>query len=146
MTILRCSFGVPMRQPQDWEQREQEWEHVEMDWPYWQGWDDWVELELHKIQVWARPAQPQALSVESSCGCAVLSIQCCTWTKTKEMMGKQSLSPLFREEIYCFWGQERLLHQLHKALKKQVPEAQALAAEHNTVSGADLSAVGMWKE
>lgn len=34
----------------------------------------------------------------------------------------------------------RLLHQLHKGLKKQVPEAQTLTAEHNAVTG--LSAVG----
>lgn len=58
------------------------------------------------------------------------------------MVGKQSLSCLSREDIClcCSSGQERLLHQLHKGLKKQVAEAQTLTAEHNAVTG--LSAVG----
>lgn len=86
---------------------------------------------------------PKHCSVEGGCGCTALSTHCCT-LRWKRWWGKQSLSFLSREDIClcCFWGQQSLLHQLHKALKKQVPEAQGLAAEHSPITGADLSPVG----
>lgn len=103
MTLKRCIFRISMRWQQDRAQREQECEHMktrQTGWPSRKSWDDWVDLELNEIQIWAEPAYSQALlcsccSVEGGCQCAALYNQCFTQVKRREeAVGEPSLSSL----------------------------------------------------